>query len=144
MNATERRPAVGPPRWAAWCLYGLSAFQVVIAVLLYLNWNDTVDGFTGEAFAPRRDAAEGAAAGALGVHVLLAVLFLVVAAKVAAARRWARIVATVLLAFVIVGGIGAMLTISEQTPLNPIGVALALAAVVLLWMPTASRGRSAT
>jgi len=120
-------------RWAAWCLAALAAFQLLIALLLLLDWDSTVDSFTGRAFAPTRDAAEGAAAGSLGMHVLLAVLYVVLAVKVA--RRWARIVATVLLAVDVLGGLATLFTISDETPLNPVGIVLAVAALVLLWLP---------
>ncbi|MEV3986239.1 hypothetical protein [Nonomuraea sp. NPDC049758] len=122
-------------RWTGWCLYALAAFQALIAVLLLLNWQDTVSGFTGRALAPTRAAAEGAAAGSLGVHVLLAALYVLAAVKVPADRRWARVVATVLLAYNVIGGIVTLFTIPGETPLNPAGVVLALAALILLWGP---------
>ncbi|GAB3400955.1 hypothetical protein [Flindersiella endophytica] len=126
-------------RWAALCLYALAAFQVLIAVLLYLNWDETVAGFTGKAFAPTRDAAEGSAAGALGVHILLAALYVLLAVKLPAGRRWVRVVATVLLAYNVIGGIVTLAAMSEQTPLNPIGIVLAAAALLLLWLPRNDR-----
>lgn len=124
-----------PLRVAVWCLYALSAFQLLIAILLYLNWQQTVDGFTGRPFAPTPEAAESAAAGTLGLHALVALLYLWLAWKVGARRRWARLVATLLLAVNIVGGVVTMFTLSDQTPLNPVGIVLALAAVIFLWVP---------
>jgi len=123
-----------------WFLFALAAFQLLIAVVMVLNWDSTVAGFTGKSFAPTRDAAEGAAAGSLGMHVILAVAYAVVAAKID--RRWAKVVATVMLAFTIVGGVAALSAISEETPLNPVGIALAVVALVLLWLP--ARKRAAT
>ena len=137
------RPAPAPLRWAVWCQYALAAFQVLIAVLLYLNWEDTVEGFDGRSFAPTRDAAEGAAAGTLGMHVLMALLYLLFGWKVRAGRRWARVAATILLTYNVIGGIGALLAISDQTPLNPLGMALAVVAIVLLWGPASARAHFA-
>jgi hypothetical protein len=114
-------------RWTALCLYALAAFQLLIAVLLCLNWEQTVEGFTGRAFAPTRDAAVGAAAGSFGVHILLVGLYVLLAVKLPSGRRWVRVVATVLLAYNVLGGIAALLAISEQTPLNPVGIVLAAA-----------------
>jgi hypothetical protein len=129
-------------RWTRWCLLALAAFQLLIAVLLVLNWDSTVGSFTGRAFAPNRDAAEGAAVGSLGIHVLLAALYVLVAVKVPAGRRWARVVATILLAGNIIGGVAALFAISDETPLNPVGIALAVVGLVLLWAP--SRKHAAT
>jgi hypothetical protein len=116
-------------RW----LFALAVFQLLIAALLGLNWNGTVDAFTGRSFAPDRNAAEGAALGSLGVHVLLAALFVVVAAKLPA--RWARVLATVLLVFTIVVGVAILFPITRETALNPVGIIMAVVALVLLWVP---------
>jgi hypothetical protein len=109
-------------------LYAQAVFQVVIAVLLGFNWEPTVTAFTGHAFAPTRDAAEGAALGALVVHVVLAVVCVLLA------RRLPRVRTTIVLALTAVGGVVAM-GLPSQTYLSPIGVALALAALVSLWLP---------
>jgi hypothetical protein len=132
-----------PLRWTAVCLYALAAFQVLVAVLLLLNFEETVDGFTGKAFAPTRDAAVGAAQGSLLLHVIMAALYVLLAVKVPAGRRWARIVATILLGYNVIGGLVALFAIADETPLNPIGIVLAAAALVLLWVPAASRAQFA-
>jgi nitrate/nitrite transporter NarK len=116
-----------------WFLLALAVFQLLIAVLLLLNWDSTVAGFTGKSFAPNQNAAEGAAVGSLGVHVVLAVLYVVVAIYID--RRWARTRATILLAFTIIAGVAAFFAIGDETPLNPVGIALAVIALVLLWGP---------
>jgi hypothetical protein len=125
-------------RWAVRCLYGLAVFQVVIAVLLWINFEPTVTAFAGHSFAPTRSAAEGAALGALIVHLVLAVLSVVFARTVPAGKRGTRIRATVMLAITAVGGVAAM-GLPSQTYLSPIGVALALAALCLLWAPSNRR-----
>jgi hypothetical protein len=109
-------------------LYAQAVFQVVIAVLLGINWDPTVTAFTGHAFAPTRDAAEGAALGALVVHVVLAVVCVLLA------RKLPRIRTTIVLTLTAVGGVVAM-NLPSQTYLSPIGVVLALAAIVFLWLP---------
>jgi hypothetical protein len=119
-----------------WVLAALSAFQLLIAVLLLLNWDDTVESFTGRAFAPTRDAAEGAALGSLGIHVVLAVLYLVLAIRISAGRRGTRIRATVLLAITVVVGVATLFTIPDATSLNPVGIVLAVVALGLLWVPS--------
>jgi hypothetical protein len=73
------------------------------------------------------------------MHILMTVLYLLIARKVPAGRRWARVVATILLAYNVIGGVGALFAISDETPLNPIGIVLALAAIGLLWAPAAAR-----
>jgi hypothetical protein len=128
-----------PLRWSVWLVYALAAFQILIAVLLLLNWQETVDGFVGKAFAPTRAAAEGAAQGSLVIHILLALLYVLVAIKISSGRRWARVLATILLAYNVIGGLATLATISGQTSLNPVGIVLAAAALVLLWVPAASR-----
>jgi hypothetical protein len=115
-------------RWATRCLYGQTVFQVVIAILLWLNREATVTAFTGRAFAPTRDAAEGAVLGALVVHLVLAVVCVFLA------RKLPRVRATIVLALIATGGVAAM-GLPSQTYLSPIGVALALAAIVLVWIP---------
>jgi hypothetical protein len=137
------RRAPTPLRWTAGLLYALAAFQALIAVLLRIDWEETVEAFTGRAFAPTRAAAEGSAAGSLGIHVLLALLYLLLAVKVPAGKRWARVVATIVLAYNVVGGVVALLAISGETPLNPVGIALALSAAILLWAPASSRAHFA-
>lgn len=126
-------------RWTAWCMSALAAFQVLIAVLMYLNWEETVEGFTGTSFAPNRDAAEGAALGGLGMHVIMGVLYALLAWKLPRGRRWVQVLATILIGYNIIGGIGALFAISDETPLNPVGLALAVVAFILLWVPAASR-----
>jgi hypothetical protein len=68
--------------------------------------------------------------------------YVVLAVKVPAGRRWARIVATILLAFNVVVGVASLFAISDETPLNPVGIALAVVGLVLLWAP--SRKHAAT
>jgi hypothetical protein len=121
-------------RPTAWCLAALAVFQLLIALLLLVNWDSTVDSFAGKAFAPTRDAAEGAALGSLGVHVVLAVLYVVFALNIR--RRWARVRATVLLAVNVVLGVVTLFAIPDATSLNPVGIVLAVAALVLLWGPS--------
>ncbi|MEV4315759.1 hypothetical protein [Actinocrispum sp. NPDC049592] len=116
-------------RWAARCLYAEAVFQIVIAVLLWLNWEPTVNAFIGTAFAPNRDAAEGTALGAEVVHVVLAGLSVWFATRLPKGR----VRATVVMALVAVGGVAAM-KLPSQTYLSPIGVAIAIAAIVLMWV----------
>ncbi|TDV48996.1 hypothetical protein [Actinophytocola oryzae] len=130
-------------RWTTWCLYALAAFQLLIAVLLILDWDDTVTSFAGESFAPTRDAAEGAAVGSLGIHVLLAIFYTVVAARLPAGRRGTRVRATILLSLTVVGGLVTLFAIADETPLNPVGIVLAAATLVLLWLPAQSRAHFA-
>jgi drug/metabolite transporter (DMT)-like permease len=108
-------------------LYAEAVFQVVIAVVLGINWDPTVTAFTGHAFAPTRDAAEGAALGALVVHVVLAVVCVVLA------REQPKIRTTIVLVLTAVGGVVAM-ELPSQTYLSPIGVALAVGGLVALWV----------
>jgi RsiW-degrading membrane proteinase PrsW (M82 family) len=108
-------------------LYAEAVFQVVIAVVLGINWDPTVTAFTGHAFAPTRDAAEGAALGALVVHVVLAVVCVVLA------REQPKIRTTIVLVLTAVGGVVAM-GLPSQTYLSPIGVALAVGGLVALWV----------
>jgi hypothetical protein len=122
-----------------WVLAALSAFQLLIAVLLLLNRDDTVESFTGKAFAPTRDAAEGAALGSLGVHVFLAVAYLVLAIRITAGRRSTRIRATVLLAITVVVGVATLFAIPDATSLNPVGIVLAVVALALLWVPSRAK-----
>ncbi|TCO57314.1 hypothetical protein [Actinocrispum wychmicini] len=118
------------------CLLGLAVFQVVIAVLVWINFDATVDALDGTKLAPNHNAAVGAAQGALAVHLVLAVLS-VVFARITPAGR-ARVRATIMLAITAVGGVAAM-ALPAQTYLSPIGVALALAALGLLWIRPARR-----
>ncbi len=127
-------------RWAAWCLVAEAVFQVLIAVLLVINFDQTVDAFVGHGFAPTRSAAQGSALGSLLVHVVLAVLCLLLAWAVPRRGRVSRILATVLLVLIAVGGVAAM-ALPSQTWLSPVGVLLALAALVLLWLPARGNGR---
>jgi hypothetical protein len=132
--------AVGTRRWAAWCLVAEAAFQVLIAVLLVINFDRTVDAFVGHGFAPNRDAAQGSALGSLLVHVILAVLCLLLARAVRRGGRVSRILATLLVALIAVGGVAAM-ALPSQTWLSPVGVLLALAGLVLLWWPARAGGQ---
>jgi hypothetical protein len=116
----------------------LAIFQVVIAVLVFVNWDETVSAFVGHSFAPTRDAAEGAVLGTLVVHLLLAVLCVFLARAFLRGRRSARIRGTILLVATAVGGITAM-GLPSQTYLSPIGVALAVVALSLLWLPASRR-----
>ena len=127
-------------RWAAWCLLAEAAFQVVVAALLVINFGTTVDAFAGHGFAPTPDAARGAALGALVVHLVLAALCALLARAVPRGRPAPRILGTVLLALIAVGGLAAMV-LPSQTWLSPVGVALAVAALVLLWLPARARPR---
>jgi hypothetical protein len=128
-------------RWAGWCLLAGAVFQVIVAVLLAVNFGGTVDTFIGHGFAPTRDAARTSALGGLVVHLVLAVLCLLLARAVPRGGRTGRVLATVLLALIAIGGVAAM-ALPSQTWLSPIGVALALVGLVLLWLPTRARGRS--
>jgi hypothetical protein len=118
--------------WTKRCLVALAVFQVVIGVLLWLNWDVTVQALTGTRIAPTEPAAEGAALGSLVVHGVLAV------ASLLCARRVPRVRTTVLCVLTAVGGVAAM-WLPSQTYLSPIGVALATAVVCLIWIRPAPR-----
>jgi hypothetical protein len=124
----------GSPRWSARCVLALAVFQVVIAILLFINRNEAAGAFAGHGFAPTPAAARGAVLGGLVMHLLLAVLSGFLAHALPRGRRVTRILGTILLAVIAVGGIGAM-ALPSQTYLSPIGVALAVGGLALIWLP---------
>jgi hypothetical protein len=121
-------------RWSARCVLALTVFQVLIATLLFINRNEVMNAFVGHSFAPTPAAAQAAVLGALVMHLLLAVLSGVLAHALPRGKPLTRVLGTVLLAAIAVGGIAAMM-LPAQTYLSVIGSALALAGLVLIWLP---------
>jgi len=117
-------------------LIALAVFQVVIAVLVRINFDETVNALNGTKIAPNHNAAVGATQGAMAVHLILAVLSALFAWRVPQGKS--RIRATIMLVITAVGGVAAM-ALPAQTYLSSIGVVLALAALYLMWFRPARR-----
>lgn len=132
--------STAPPRrfralsWAARCALGLAVFQVLIAILLFVNRNEVMNAFVGHRFAPTPAAAQAAVLGALVVHLLLALLSGLLARALPRGTPLTRALGTILLAAIAVGGVAAT-RLPSDTSLSVIGTALALAGLVLVWLP---------
>lgn len=134
-TVTAPRRRFGTRQWSVCCVLALAVFQVLIAILVYVNRNAVTNAFVGHSFAPTLAIARTAVLGTLVMHLLLAVLTGVLAYALPRAGRATRLLGTILLAVIAVGGIAAM-TLPNQTYLSPIGSALALAGLVLMWLPS--------
>jgi hypothetical protein len=129
------RPATSTARrWAQWCALGQIVFQIAIAILLYANRTVTADAVRHSGFMPNANAAQGAVFGALLVHFVLAALSALLAWRIPRGHLPMRILGSLLSLGIAIGGITAM-SLPSQTYLSPIGVALAIATLVLIWFP---------
>lgn len=122
-------------RWASRCLAALSVFQLVVALLLYLNRAGFVRDMTGSWIAPTAEAAHQTFVGTLSIHCALAVVFAALSRRLPRGRLATKVrTSVVCTATAVIGTLA--LWLPADTSISPLGVLLALAVLALLWTPT--------